>query len=215
MAVLTSPAEPDGESRLNALGLSTELIHNALRPGLSRAANRTALALPSTPGTDIYHESMEQFHRLLADAGWRLVHVHHQPRLLHPSALLSFTLASGANVGNLDRRQSPRTRRKGKATRVSLASPRAEIPTLFEVPSVEQDEALVAAAEAAPLWLMVHERTERGLNLEFSRPAQMTDSGVVNDWHTRIPIPFLALDGDLSIFDAPDDGDFDVPVQPR
>lgn len=210
-----SHGSPDGERRLATFGLSTELIHTALRPGLSRAANRTSMALRSTPGTDIYHESMEQLHQRLAERGWRLVYVDHQPRLLHPDGLISFTIASGVDVASPDHRRKPRTRRKGKATRDSMEGPQANVATLLDVPEeVVQEKELVAAAKKAPLWLLVHERTERGLNLELSRPAGMTDSGIVTDWDDRIIIGFLDLDGDLSVFDHPDDGGIHVAVEP-
>jgi hypothetical protein len=213
MTALTSPQSPSDERKLNAFGLSTELIHTALRPGTSRATNRTALALASSPGTDIYHDTMEQFALNLFDAGWRVVLVEKQPRLLHPDGLIAFTLASGTNVANPDRRKKPRTRRKGKATRESLSGPRAAV-TLFDMAEIEQPKELVAAATKAPLWLLVHERTDRGLNLEFSRPSHMTEGDIVNDWDDRILIAFLDLDGDLSMFDAPDDGGIDVSVVP-
>ncbi len=213
-ATLVSPSSPDDERRLVAFGLSTDLIHTALRPGMSRATNRTSMALRSTPGTDIYHESMEQLHQRLAETGWRLVYVGHQPRLLHPDGLISFTIASGTNVASPDHRRMPRTRRKGKATRESLAGPRAEMVGLFDVPEIVQARELVAAAAAAPLWLLVHERTDRGLNLELSRPAEMTASGIVTDWDDRVIIGFLDLDGDLSMFDDPGDDGIDVAVEP-
>lgn len=215
LATIALPAGEGDERRLNAFGLATETLHSALRPGLSRAANRTALALPSSAGNDIYHDTMEQLALALADAGWKLVWVDRQPRLLHPGALIAFTLASGVNVANPDRRKSPRTRKKGKATRSSLAAPQVEVLPLFDEPEAEQDAVLVAAAAQAPLWFLVHERTDRGLNLEFSRPAEMTDAGAVVAWAERILIGFLDLDGDLSIFVNPDDGEFDVPVSPR
>ncbi|WP_053386378.1 hypothetical protein [Leucobacter japonicus] len=215
IASIALPAGEGDERRLNAFGLTTEALHSALRPGLSRAANRTALALPSSAGTDIYHDTMEQLALALADTGWKLVWIDRQPRLLHPDALIAFTLASGNNVANPDRRKSPRTRKKGKATRNSLAAPQLDVLPLFDEPEVEQDAALIAAAAQAPLWFLVHERTDRGLNLEFSRPSKMTDAGAIVAWDERILIGFLDLDGDLSIFDSPDDGDFDVPVAPR
>lgn len=214
IATLISLTSSDGERRLAAFGLSTELIHTTLRPGLSRATNRTSMALRSTPGTDIYHESMEQLHQRLAETGWRLAYVDHQPRLLHPDGLIAFTIASGTNVANPDHRRKPRTRRKGKATRDSLAGPRVQMATLFDVPEIEQEKELVAAALAAPLWLLVHERTDRGLSLELSRPAEMTASGIVTDWDDRIIIGFLDLDGDLSVFDDPYGGGIDVAVEP-
>jgi len=212
---LNSHSPPGAERRLVAFGLSTELIHTALQPGLSRATARTSMALRSTPGTDIYHDSMEQLHQCLAETGWRLAYVEHQPRLLHPDGLISFTVAAGTNVASPDHRQTPRTSRKGKATRESLAAPRVQLPTLFAVPEIEQQQELVAAAEEAPFWMLVHERTTRGLNLELSRPAQMTASGIVTDWNDRIIIEALDLEGDLSVFDQPGDGGIDVAVEPR
>ncbi|WP_152666736.1 hypothetical protein [Arthrobacter sp. YC-RL1] len=214
LTALLSPNLPEGERRLTAFGLSTELIHTALRPGLSRAANRSSLALRSTPGTDIYHESMLQLHQILSPSGWRLVYVEQQPRLVHPDGLISLTIASGQNVAHPDRRRKPRTRRKGKSTRASLAAPNTQMPALFDIPATAITQYPTSAVADSPLWLLVHERTERGLNLELSRPMDMTESGIVTDWKDRIIIDFLDLDGDLSVFDHPEDGSIDVAVQP-
>jgi len=203
------------EDRLAAFGLSTEVIHTALKPGLSRATSRTSMALRSTPGTDIYHDSMEQLHSHLAEFGWQIVYVDHQPRLLHPDGVICFTVAAGTNVASPDQRQIPRTSRKGKATRESLAPPSAKLPALFDVPEVQQQQELSAAAEKAPLWLLVHERTTRGLNLELSQPAKMTASGIVTAWKDRIIIKTLDLTGDLSVFNESDDDGIDVTVEPR
>lgn len=205
------------ESRLNDLGLSSELLHTALHPGLSRASNRTAQALSSTPGTDIYHDTMEQLSRRLAGAGWAPVLVGKQARFLHPEGLLSFTVASAINVANPDRRKKPRAL-KGHATRGALAAPQVEVLALFAVQGAEQAAERARIAKGAPLWFLLHERTDRGLKLEFSRPVGMTGTtgrGVVHDWGDRIFVPFLDLDGDLSAFDDPNDGegDIDVPVE--
>lgn len=212
---LASRTSPDDERRLLDFGLSTELIHTAMLPGLSRASNRTTMALSSTPGTDIYHESMEQLHLRLAETGWRLVYVDQQPRLLHPDGVVSFTTASGTNVANPDPRHQPRTRRKGNATRNSLGGPKAQVDSLFDLPELVQEQAAASAAVSAPLWLLVHERTDRGLKLELSRPAEMTTSGQVTRWVDRIFIGFLDLDGDLSVFDDTEDGGIDVAIEPR
>lgn len=209
----------DDESRLNALGLSSELLRTALQPGLSRALNRGERALSSTPGTDIYHDTMEQISSRLAKKGWEPVEVDKQPRLLHPEGLLSFTVASGVDVANPDRRKKPRTR-KGTATRNSLGAPPGGEWALFTDPDAERAAERVQIAKSAPLWFLLHERTaRRGLKLEFSRAAGMTGTtgrGVVDDWADRIFIPFLDADGDLSVFDDPNDsdGNIDVPVEP-
>jgi hypothetical protein len=208
--------EPDDERRLMAFGLSTEIFHNGLRPGASRATNRTELALESSAGTDIYHDGMENLHQILASAGWRLVFVDRQPRLLHPEGIVSFTISSGINVGKTQMRK-PRTRKKGPATRNSLATP-VFVPGLFEDVDAKLTAQLAAVAEKAPFYFLLWQRATvggNGLILEFSQPAGMTEGGSVNEWGNSIPVPFLDLEGDLSVFDNPDDGnEIDVSVEP-
>lgn len=139
-----------------------------------------------------------------------------QPRFLHPEGLLSFTVTSAINVANPDRRKKPRAL-KGPSTRDAL--PSVDEWALFADQDAERVAEDAQIAKNAPLWFLLHERTDHGLSLEFSRPTGMTGKigrGVVHDWTDRIFIPFLDLDGDLSTFDDPNDGEggIDVPVEP-
>ena len=216
MTMTTAPRfEHDHEQRLAAFGLSSAILHDGLRAGATRAANRSALALATSPGTDIYHDGMEGLAQFLAPDGWRLLPIDMQPRLVHPEGILSFAVSSAINVGRANLR-APRTRRKGTATRNSLG-PGPSIPTLFET-DAEQLAELQRTAEKAPFYFLLFERitvVRPGLLLEFSRPAAMTDGGSVVAWGDRIPVPFLDLEGDLSVFDEPGDQEFDVAVEPR
>lgn len=213
-----SPSESGDEHRLVAFGLSSVTFHDGLRRGASRAGNRSTLALESSAGTDIYHDGMEDLHRLLKPSGWRLLPIDGQPRLVHPEGKLTFTVSSGINVGGANMR-TPRTRKKGSATRNSLAAPEVS-PGLFGDTDGEIALQLVKAAENAPFYFLLCERVTRGSNglmLEFSEPAGMTDGGSVNRWGDRIGVAYLSIEGDAETFDAPDNGDdeFDVPVEPR
>lgn len=216
MMLTTAPTfEGDQERRLAAFGLSNAILHDGLRAGATRAANRSALALETSPGTDIYHDGMEGLAQILAPKGWRLMHIDKQPRLVHPEGSLTFAVSSAINVGRTNLR-TPRTRRKGTATRNSLGD-RATIPTLFET---EDDKLadLSRTAGVAPFYFLLFERIAvgtTGLLLEFSRPATMTHGGSVVEWVDRIPVPFLDLEGDLSVFDEPGDEEFEVAVEPR
>lgn len=212
-----SPFKSDDERKLNDFDLTTEILHDGLRPGASRAANRSTLALDTSAGTDIYHDGMENLHRILQPLQWKLVPVDQQPRFIHPQGIVSFTISSGINVGTTQMR-TPRTRRKGKSTRNSLA-PRQLPPSLFDDLEAQEVVRINQAASTAPLYFLLYERVSQGrdgLSLEFASPASMTRSGRVNDWSDRIGVPFLSLAGDLSDFDTPDEGDeIDVPVEPR
>lgn len=211
------PYHEDHERRLEEFGLSTERIHAGLRRGAERAANRSSHALKTAAGTDIYHDGMEDFAQLLTPEGWRAVEVGGQPRLLHPTGALAFTIASGINVGGADLHRAPRTRRKGMATRASLVPPEPH-PSLFEDGDAFDSADLVARTAEAPLYFLLCEPAPRGggLRIELAQPARMTEGGSVNEWNDRIPVGILALEGDLSVFDQPDGPDeFDVSVEPR
>ncbi|WP_156023234.1 hypothetical protein [Terracoccus sp. 273MFTsu3.1] len=215
-AANASPQGANDEGRLKAFGLSSELLHAGLRAGASRAANRSALALRSSAGTDIYHDGMEQFAQLLHADGWRLRSVDQQPRLLHPQGLVAFAISSGVNVGKSTMRM-PRTKRKGLATRKALATP-PRPASLFDFNDAAHEGQMSGAASDAPLYFLLCERIHHGngLLLEFSRPAQMTWGGSVTEWADRIAVEHLDLDGDLSVFDNPDGDDaFEVQVEPR
>lgn len=205
--------ERGDEQRLAAFGLSATIFHDGLRAGATRAANRSSLALDTSPGTDIYHDGMESLAKILAPSGWRLLLVDKQPRLAHPDGIVTFAVSSGINVGQASVR-IPRTRRKGTATRNSLAVMPA-IPALFDDPDADRLAHMTLSATAAPFYLLLFERVTNGLVLEFSRPADMTPGGSVVGWADRIAVPFLDLEGDLSVFYTPGDDDFDVAVEPR
>lgn len=208
--------ERGDERRLTVFGLSHTIFHDGLRAGATRAANRGALALDTSPGTDVYHDGMEGLAQILASNGWRLMPVDKQPRLVHPAGIVSFAVSSGINVGKANMR-FPRTRKKGKATRNSLAAS-PTLLSLFDDPDNDRLADLARAAERAPFYFLLFERVtvgKSGLLLEFSRPAAMTDGGCVVDWTDRIAVPFLDLEGDLSMFDEPGDYEFDVAVEPR
>lgn len=212
-----TPSESSDEARLAAFGLTSEIFHDGLRAGASRAANRSTLALTTSAGTDVYHDGMEDLHRILKPLGWTLIHVEGQPRLRHPDGIVSFTISSGINVGKANARV-PRTRKKGKATRNSLAAPEL-VAGLFDDLQAKLAAKIAQATKRAPFYFLLCERVTdggSGLILEFAQPAIMTNGGSVNDWKDRIAVPFLALEGDLSVFDQPDDDDgIDVPIEPR
>lgn len=216
MILTTAPAfESDQERRLAAFGLSNAILHDGLRAGATRAANRSALALETSPGTDIYHDGMEGLAQILSPNGWRLLPIDKQPRLVHPDGILSFAVSSAINVGRANLR-APRTRRKGIATRNSLSA-QPSAPTLFETADAKLAE-LARVAGEAPFYFLLFERIAvgtTGLLLEFSRPATMSHGGSVVEWADRIPVPLLDLEGDLSVFDEPGDDEFDVAIEPR
>jgi hypothetical protein len=206
---------PDADSRLDRLGLSVELIHDALRPALEHAQNRSALATKSARGSDLYQDSFENLAKRLVLGGWKVQDVDGQPRLVHFDARLSLTVSSAVNVASADPRLLPRTRKKGPATARSVTSPAPR--SSLDIPEFQMLASAQNEGSEAPLWFVLHELVDEGLNISVARPAGLNSSGAVVKWEEQIPLPSLRTDEDFSVFD---DGDsdaaaFDVPVSPR
>lgn len=208
--------QPNDELRLSEFGLSSSDFHTAFRPGLSRALGRSELAPPNAPGSDLYNDTFELLAQILVARGWRKTVVNGQPRLIHPDGKCQLALSSAQHVGDADRRVTPKTRRKGPATMDSLdaALPKSHIP--LPLPEwVEHDAELPRTLKDAPFWFVLYEREGSFLSLSLGRPAGMDSSGRVVDWTELIAITPLDGVGDLSVFGPDDDGDIDVPVEPR
>lgn len=204
------------EERLKVLGLTTEIIHNAYMPGLNRARNRTSLALPSSPAIDLYHDTNEQLRRILVPKRWQSVSWNHQPRLVHPARLLSLVISSATNVGVInDPHRIPLTSPKGPATKESVHQSGWRTEPI-DFPDFEHEVLDQETLDEAPLWMLLHELTPSGLNMELSKPMGFRPDDRVDQWENRIIVPAIQLDGNFSIFVSNHEADeFDVPVDPR
>jgi len=217
-ALVNEPTfDPSMESRLEQLGLSIALIHDALRPALDHARNRSALATKSARGSDLYQDSFENLALRLVPLGWHPQEVDGQPRLVHFDGRLALTVSSATNVASADPRLHPRTGKKGPATARAVPAPAPH--SALDLPEFRSEAGAGGAAADAPLWFVLHELVDQGLNIAVARPSGLNSSGAVVAWEERIPVPSLRDDEDFSVFPL-DDGDedaaaFDVPVTPR
>jgi hypothetical protein len=209
------PGSPDDEARLAEYGLSSADFHDAFRPGLSRAVDRTELAPANAAGTDLYNDSFEFLAQILVTRGWRKVVTMGQPRLVHPDGLIQLALSSAIDVADPDHRVKPKTRRKGPATQRSLDNEAPKGLQPLPLPEWVINDTLPPKLNGAPLWLALYERQGNSLNLALGRPAEMNASGHVVAWSDAISIARLDGDDDFSVFNSTDDGGFDVPVEPR
>jgi hypothetical protein len=217
-ALINEPTfEPSVESRLEQLGLSIALIHDALRPALDHARNRSALATKSARGSDLYQDSFENLALRLVPLGWHPQEVDGQPRLVHSDGRLALTVSSATNVASADPRLHPRTRKKGPATARAVGAPAHQ--SALDLPEFRFGDGAGGEGVEAPLWFVLHELVDQGLNIAVAKPSGLDSSGAVIMWEEQIPLPSLRDDEDFSVFPL-DDGDedaaaFDVPVTPR
>ena len=218
--VLTSLRHPDDESdeeRLRQFGLSSALVHDALRRGVSRALSRTGFANAGAGNTDIYHDGSEDLRARLARRGWVVATIDNQKRTVHPDGLMSIVVASADHVGVVgDPRRRPLTREKGPATLDAIRrTRRGDGQAFFSFPGMPDPEPVAPEelARVAPLWMLLHQLEERTLLLELSEPAGYRADKKVNSWRQRIHLQPLSLaDHDFDLPNDEPDNDFDIPI---
>ncbi|WP_146236324.1 hypothetical protein [Curtobacterium sp. MCBD17_023] len=221
------PAASSDEDLLRHYGLSSSLVHDALRRGTSRALSRSGFANAGAENTDIYHDGSEDLRKSLARSGWVVATVENQKRIVHPEALMSIVVASADNVGAKgDPRRQPLTREKGPATLNSIRkTQQADGQAFFQLPGIPDPDPVSpeALAAVAPLWMLLHQLEERTLLLELSEPAGFRVDRRVNTWRQRIHLQPLVLEDDFDFdFDAsfgqpedrPDEG-VNIPIRRR
>jgi hypothetical protein len=197
-------AEPDG---LEALGLSVEVLHRAVRAGIEARATRTGLAPRNAAGTDLYSYTVEELRLLLVPSGWTADFAGGQERTVSPDGLTSIIFSTGVGpVGDPDPDAKPRTAyAKGPLMADAVTENHGYVQLgLFDAPP---------APGSHPLCWVLLVKVEPGqAKVELSIPDGMRD-GVVDSWAERIPLPPLPLGDPVD----PGDGavDLDVPVDAR
>lgn len=210
------PASPD--EQLAEFNLSVELLHQVFRPGLSRALMRTQLAPSGAPQFDLYLDGSEQLRLNLSRLGWSTIRVDGQERTVAPDGSIAIVIASADRVGILGSPHlKPITRQpKGPATQKALIHPTGshaqEILNLGEEFDIAEPNSNLAAA---PLWMLLHELTPQGLNLELSQPRGSRKDGRIDQWGPRIVVPAISISDDFEPFDTGEDDSFDIPVIAR
>ena len=195
--------EQSADERLAIWGLSTSLIHDALREGFARSRGRSALAPSPTPAMDVYGDGFETLAQMLVPLGWKNTPVKNQPRITHPDSLVTLSITSAHNVGK--QKSMPITNPKGSATRNALA--RNEEGTLFNLVTDIQ------RFSTPPLYFIVYERVEDNLNIEISQPCNMDSSNCIDNWTDRIILPTLTLNTNPFEHTPQTDQIFEVPVE--
>lgn len=219
LSFLPSNDPASAEEQLAEFNLSVESLHHIFRPGLNHALMRTNLAPNGAQRLDLYLDGSEQLLLHLARHGWTKIPVDGQERTVAPDGSAAIVVTSADRVGIVGSPHlKPITRQpKGPATQNALPRPTGlpgqEILDLgVDFAATEPNRANLTAA---PLWMLLHELTPQGLNLELSQPLGSRKDGRIDQWGRRILVPSIPLSDDFGPFDAGDDDGFDIPVIAR
>jgi hypothetical protein len=197
-------------ARLSDLGLTQEVLCQAIEFALSYYAECTAHDPPSAAGFLLWDKGMRGLRDGLVPSGWKPVTEDNYPTVQHPGGQWAISVSGGnAQTGRADANPSTRTD-KGRATAMAIAQNQASFWNYR--PELQPPRKLT--------WLLlIHvDEVNDEVRAELSLPAGMDDDQRVSWWEERIilnSIPYgpspLRLRGD----DDRDGGELDINVTRR
>lgn len=211
-----SPESPlTVDEALAMVDLTVPDVHNACRPSLQQAKNRSSFAPPNAAGNDFHDGTVEGLGLILGRLNWRRGSAPETShRLIGPDGRVHLSLSSATGLEDGRPKAHVRTNnKKGAGVRITIDSRVRYQPLELEEFAVDMS----LPSDVRHLYLL-HEITDMGVKLAIARPAHMTgeagEKGFIDDWTWLKHIPFLGIEDDLSMFESPDAGpEFPVDVR--
>jgi hypothetical protein len=210
----------DKHRRLAELGLSEEILIQAVQRGFAEWAGCTLNHPPAFPGLMAWGETVRAIRELLTPLGWERSNEGNLPFTINQGGTIAIAVATGDDcTGNSD--ETPCTKSsKGPRTAGAVEANRRQLK-LFPVEVQPQDLAKIKGNGGRMTWLLLLHRDEnrRELRCELSRPTSMSENERVDGWIERIILRSTAFDGEstavvpeTNLLTAPV---IDVPVKRR
>jgi len=182
--------------RLEDIGISEEILLNALLAGDGAAASCTRNHPPMAPGFYRFAETVRALADQLAPLGWTRSDYKNFSTVVRPDGMVAIAVASG-DPGTGDMRTTVTTRSpKGVVTQEAVAT-NLKLP--LDERYVVDNERIIESREApeAATWFLLHDRREGTLYSELSFPQAIDADGYVRRWRPRIPLAPQQLDAVL------------------
>jgi hypothetical protein len=205
-AVKTSPIEI--VDALAELGLTTEILIEAIRRGEIARDSCTANDAPSAPGFYAWAGTVRALRDILMPQRWTRNDNICYSRVISPDRSIAIAVVTGDD-GTGNKAVSPKTKYpKGIATQAAVSSNQW---CLFGESLSVEDEVL----ETWITWMLLKKRTGDSVFAELSLPSRMTKEGQVESWQTRIILNPILIDPNIEVDDNSSEPPIDVLVRRR
>jgi len=186
-------AEPlSVQRRLQALGLTMEIVLNALEAGIGAAALHSTVNYPRNyGGTTFWAEVTRWLREYLVPLGWHRDETGGQPSVVRGDNGMAIVVVRG-NEQTGDPRFLPTTEYKRGPVTIERVSRNVRLP--FDDEPVETEAVEVDTSDGVPTWLLLHHRRGEELRSELSFPIAISKSGFVEEWGETIILPTIVLD---------------------
>ena len=205
-AIKTSPIEV--VDALAELGLTSEILIEAIRRGEAGRDSCTANDAPCTPGFNAWAGTVRALRDILTPKGWAKNDDACYSRVISPDKSNAIAVVTGDDgTGNKD--VSPKTKYpKGTATQTAVSSNQY---FLFGESLSVEDEVL----ENLITWMLLKKRVGDSVFAELSLTSSMTKDGQVERWQTRIILKPILIDPNIEVEDDSSEAPIDVLVRRR
>lgn len=211
-ATVINTSAIDVVNALAQLGLTTEVLIEAIRRGEIARDSCTANDAPNAPGFYAWAGTVRALRDILMPQRWTRNDDDCYSRVISPDSTIAIAVVTG-DEGTGKRDASPKTKYpKGAATQAAVSSNQQSLR--FEEFASAEDEA-DQTAETWITWMLLKKRTDDSVFAELSLPLSMTKDGQVENWQTRIILDPILIDPNIEIEDDSSEPPIDVLVRRR
>jgi hypothetical protein len=209
-ATVVATSTIDVVNALAELGLTAEVLIEAIRRGELARDGCTANDAPSAPGFYAWAGTVRALRDILMPRRWTRNDDVCYSRVISPDRTVAIAVVTGDD-GTGKRGANPRTKYpKGAATQAAVSCNQQSLR--FEEFAPVEDE---GTAETWITWMLLRKRTGDSIFAELSLPLSMTRDGQVESWQTRIILDPILIDPNIEIEDDSSEPPIDVPVRRR
>lgn len=193
--------EPDEvPRRLGELGLTVELLREAVRRGQHAADFCTASHPVFYPGTVAYAETVAGLRDATAALGWTFDDQENIPRTVSPDGAVVLTAVSGNQHTGMRSGAAAQTRRPRGAAGMRIVRRNGQLEFLELLPAEERVLGAGEVVTLGPMWFLLFFRDGDTVRSELSCARGVSDTGSLIVWRERLILP------DVDLLDAPAPG---------
>lgn len=217
MEAVVMPNPDEVPRSIVELGMTVELLVDAVRRGQTYADFGTASYSPTYAGTIAYHETVAGLRESLGVLGWSLLDDENIARSVSPDGSVVITAVSGNERTGLREGEHAQTKRpRGKAG-LRIVRRNAQL-VLVDLLPPDDKELNDEPVNLGPMWYLLYYRDKDKVRSELSLADGVTEKGNLLHWRERLPLPEIDLNepspesGQHPVGNEPD---VDVPVERR
>lgn len=216
MITATSLFEPTTtlDDRLEALGLSREILYEAVRAGEAARASCTFNDPPILPGLLAWGRTVRALGELLAPLGWTRRDEGNYSIVEDPRLGIAIAVATGDEATGIPD-AVPRTKYpKGPTTAQAVQRNNQQLQ-LFDEPERNRDSE-PTDARVSLTWIFLIARVGAEARCELSLPAEIGDDDRIEGWRERLILDPIRVNGDSAVSSTLEPTDeINIPVTLR